>query len=116
MRTFATDPPHVTPLPPTPTRVRVSFDRDSVEMNEVHGTLELARLATESLHGQVAVALDAEYGLDGDTVWIDSATAVGRSLALLFVGYCEREFGSRAIRVERAAAAVTAHSEGRAER
>ncbi len=102
MRTFAIEPPTVTP---PPTRVRVSFDPDAVPMDEVRGTLELARLAAESLHGQVAVALDAEYDFDADAgvTIIDTGTAVGRTLALLFVGYCEREFGSRAVRVERGA-------------
>ena len=104
MRTFVTAPHHVTSPPLASTRVRVSFDRNAVEMNEVRGTLELARMATESLHGPVAVALDAEYGLDGDasTGWVDTTSEVGRTLALLFVGYCEREFGRQALKVERA--------------
>ena len=78
------------------------FDRD-VSFEEVEGTLELARLAAESLHGPEQVELDAAWSLDRrrHTVTLNTASAAGRTLALVFLGYARREFGSRCVRVYR---------------
>jgi hypothetical protein len=72
-------------------------------MDEVEGTLELARLAAESLHGTEQVELDAAWVVDrrGRTVAVDTGTAAGRSLALIFLGYARREFGNSALQVFR---------------
>ena len=75
----------------------------SVSMGEVAGTLELALLAAESLHGADRVQLDAGWSMDprGRRVVIDTGTRAGRTLALIFMGFIRREFGSGAARVYR---------------
>jgi hypothetical protein len=73
-------------------------------MDEVEGTLHLARLAAESLHGEDRVRLDAKFAIDraAHTCVIDTTCEVGRTLALIFAGYARREFGDDAVRMERA--------------
>jgi hypothetical protein len=82
--------------------VHLSF-RPSVEMAHVSDTLELARLATESLHGPERVQLDARWEMDDAdrSVAIDSTSEVGRTLAIVFLGFVKREFGSGAVHVVR---------------
>jgi hypothetical protein len=79
-------------------------------MKQVAGTLLLARVATESIHGFDRVSLDAAYELDrrGRSVAIDAHSDVGHTLALVFLGYARREFGEDAVRVVPAARAETA--------
>lgn len=81
---------------------RYSFE-PSVEMAEVEASLLLALLATESLHGESQVRLEASHALDaeGRTCVIDAAGIVGRDLNRLFVGFMRREFGEESFRVER---------------
>jgi hypothetical protein len=58
-------------------------------------TLLLAILATESLHGEVAVRLDAKHFLDAErrVCVIDAGSVVGRDLNRLFAGFLRRDFG-----------------------
>jgi len=83
--------------------VRFIFDK-TASMEEVEGTLHLARLAVESLHGEDRVRMDAKFAIDraAHTCMIDAACEVGRALALIFAGYVRREFGEEAVRMERA--------------
>jgi hypothetical protein len=93
----------------SPRSVGLVFDR-AVSMDEVEGTLELARLAAESLHGTEQVELDVAWFVDrrSRAVTVDTATAAGRTLALIFLGYARREFGNSALRVFR----TTTNAEG----
>jgi hypothetical protein len=74
-----------------------------VPLDEVEASLLLALLATESLHGEAQVRLDASHYLDPDrrACVIDAGTLVGRDVNRLFVGFLRREFGEDAFRVER---------------
>lgn len=101
MRAFS-DPPNPDIRPTT--AVRLTFD-PTVPISEVAGTLELALLAAESLHGADRVQLDAAWAFDPDSrrVAIDTSRRLGHTLALVFLGYVKREFGGRAVRVERLA-------------
>ena len=66
-----------------------------VSMDEVEGTLKLAQIATESLHGRGRVELEAPWDTDlrERSVLIDAMSDAGRTLALIFLGYVRREFG-----------------------
>jgi hypothetical protein len=72
-----------------------------VPMQEVEATMLLSRLATESLHGFDRVELEASCHVDHRqrSVAIEQNSDVGHTLALIFLGYCRREFGEGAIRV-----------------
>jgi hypothetical protein len=103
-----------TPFTPPIRGIEMEFDR-TVSMAEVAGTLQLARLAAESLHGAGRVELDAAWSLERRSrrVAIDTSTRAGRSLALVFLGYARREFGGDAVRVCRSASAAP-HTAGAA--
>jgi len=81
-----------------------------ISMREVKGTLHLARLAAESLHGIERVRLEAKYSADDADrlVVIDTGTEPGRTLAIIFAGYARREFGDEAVQMERPVEAKTA--------
>jgi hypothetical protein len=81
----------------------------SVAFEEVESSLVLALMATESLHGESQVRLDAGHATDAftRTCVIEASTAVGRDLNRLFVGFIRREFGEDAFQVERVDSAVT---------
>ena len=100
MRPTLTEHPNVA-APPI-RGVHLSF-RPSVAMAQVSDTLELARLATESLHGPERVELDVRWEVDAAarTVAIDGTTEVGRTLAIVFLGFTKREFGNGAVQVVR---------------
>jgi hypothetical protein len=76
-------------------------------LEEAEASLLLALLAVESLHGEAQALLDAAHFFDTDrrACVIDAATAVGRDLNRLFVGFLRREFGPDAFAVERVAEA-----------
>jgi hypothetical protein len=82
------------------------FDKD-VPMSEAAGTLELARLATEALHGTARVQLEVHSAVDraARVVTVDAATDVGHTLAVIFLGLSRREFGGASVRVRRATVA-----------
>ena len=73
-----------------------------VEMSEVEASLLLAFLATESLHGESQVRMDASHHLDPQrrTCAIDAHTPVGRDLNCLFVGFLRHEFGDESFSVQ----------------
>lgn len=81
---------------------RYVFTAD-VPIEEVEASLLLAILATESLHGEAQVRLDAAHFLDPAkrACVIDAGTPVGRDINRLFVGFVAREFGEDAFQVER---------------
>lgn len=78
---------------------------ESVSMPEVDGTLRLAVMAVEALHGADRVRMEGRFELDthGRTVAIDVATEVGRALALVFGSYIRREFGDEAVKINQSA-------------
>ena len=67
----------------------------NVPFEEVESSLVLAIMATESLHGQSQVRLDAGHAVDAEkrSCVIDASTSVGRDLNRLFIGFVSREFG-----------------------
>jgi hypothetical protein len=75
----------------------------SVDVAEVETSLLLALLATESLHGESQVRLEAAHAWDADgrVCVIDAGGEVGRDLNRLFIGFVRREFGEDAFQVER---------------
>lgn len=75
----------------------------SVPFEEVESSLVLAIMATESLHGQSQVRLDAGHAIDTEkrSCVIDASTPVGRDLNRLFIGFISREFGPDSFDVER---------------
>ncbi len=81
---------------------RYAFSVD-VPVAEIEASLLLAILATESLHGEVQVRLDAAHYFNADqrACVIDASTPVGRDVNRLFVGFLRREFGEDAFSVER---------------
>jgi hypothetical protein len=83
-------------------QIQVEFD-PAVSMTDAEGTLRLAQLAAESLHGTARVELEACCDADRSArrVSIDTSTDVGRTLALVFLGYARCEFGADALRVHR---------------
>jgi hypothetical protein len=89
-------------LPPAPAVrcVQIHFDT-SVAMDEVQATLELARLAVEALYGPEHLELDGSWDMDlaARTVAIDTSTSIGRTLAIIFLGFVKREFGSDALHI-----------------
>ena len=78
-----------------------TFNRH-VPMRDVEGTLRLARLAAESLHGQDRVALESAtaFKRSDRKVAIDTSTEVGRTLAAVFLGYARREFGADVMQIK----------------
>lgn len=85
--------------------VRFTFTK-RVPFTEVAGTLRLACLAAEALHGAERVRLEARYDLDAGarTVAIRVDSEVGKTLAVVFSGYARREFGEDAVRTDRVGA------------
>ena len=75
----------------------------SVSFEEVESSLVLAIMATESLHGQSQVRLDAAHAVDAAkrSCVVDASTPVGRDINRLFTGFIGREFGPDAFTVER---------------
>ena len=76
----------------------------TIPMADVEGSLVLAIMGIESLHGETETRLDAAHFFDREkhACVIDASTEVGRDFNRLFVGYLRRELGSDSFRVERA--------------
>lgn len=81
---------------------RYTFQPD-VPLEDIEASLLLAVFATESLHGEAQVRLDAAHFLERGSraCVIDGGTPVGRDFNRLFVGFMRREFGEDAFKVER---------------
>ena len=87
---------------------RYTFQADAA-LEDVEASLLLAILATESLHGEAQVRLDAGHYFDPDrrACVIDAGTTVGKDVNRLFVGFLRREFGDDRFTVERVDALPT---------
>jgi hypothetical protein len=92
---------------------RYRFAAD-VPLEEVEITLLLAVWATESLHGEAQVRLDARLATDraSRSCLIDAGSPVGADLNRLFVGFLRREIGND-FQVERLAISSSVRSESR---
>ena len=75
----------------------------SVPVEEIEASLVLAVLATESVHGESQVRLDAAHYLDSETrtCVVQSDTPVGQDFSRHFTNFLRREFGDDAFTVER---------------
>jgi hypothetical protein len=85
-----------------PDAYRYAF-QPSVPFEDVEASFVLAIMATESLHGESLVRLDAGHAADAEkrSFVVDASTDVGRDLNRLFLGFLRREFGEDAFQVER---------------
>lgn len=74
--------------------VRYTFAA-SVPVDELEGTLFLALVGCESLHGEAAVRIHPCHSFDrlGRRCEIDTQTRIGSDLHRLFLGYVHREYG-----------------------
>jgi hypothetical protein len=83
--------------------VRLQFD-PAVPWSDVLDTLDLAVLAVETLYGTDRVSLEARHEVDDAVrrMSIDITTTVGRTLAILVLGFARRQYGDRAVEVVRA--------------
>jgi hypothetical protein len=77
--------------------------RSDLPMQEVEASLRLAFLATESLHGETQVRLDAAHSLNRRKriCMIDVRSRVGRDISRIFTGFLRHEFGENAFSVKR---------------
>ena len=77
--------------------------KPNTSLEDLEASLLLAILATESLHGEAQVRLDAAHAVDAEkrSCVVDASTPVGRDLNRLFAGLVSREFGPDAFSVER---------------
>jgi hypothetical protein len=75
----------------------------AIPIEKIEASLVLAVLATESLHGEAQVRLDAAHYMDTErrVCVIDAGTEVGRDLNRLLTGFLTQEFGEEAFQVER---------------
>ena len=80
------------------------FDQ-AVPAEDLEDTFMLALLAVESLHSRSRVRMEGRFTIDKQsrTCTINAATTVGRDLARIFTGFATREYGERAVRIERIA-------------
>lgn len=92
-------------LSATTATARTFHFKSHVGMRDVAQTLELSRIAAESLFGSERLDLEAPCTIDdvGHSVTIESSTEAGRALAILFLAYAKREFGPAAIEIGGAA-------------
>jgi hypothetical protein len=82
--------------------VKYNFDT-RLSMKEVEESLMLAVLAAECLHNRSTVMLDACFRLkhEDHSCIVDTATPIGRDIAVLFTGLLCREFGEGKFRARR---------------
>ena len=81
---------------------RYAFSEE-VFSEDIESSLVLAVMATESIHGESQVRMDAAHYLDAPSraCVIDASTPVGRDLNRLFIGFVRREFGADSFSVHR---------------
>ena len=84
-----------------------------VPFAEIESSLVLAIMATENLHGQAQVRLEAAHAIDAANrqCVIDGSSPVGRDINRLFVGFLQREFGADSFEVERVREKPPGHSQ-----
>lgn len=92
---------------------RIHFD-DSVPLDDVEDTLQLAVIAAEALHGQPQVRLEAGYRMDlaARSCLIHATSDAGRDLLQIFIGYLTEEFGQQSFSVRRIEAPKAEAPEG----
>jgi len=75
----------------------------SVKATELEATLLIALLAVESLHGLTAVRMECRFNMDktNRTCQIDVSTQPGKDLASIFTGFAIKEYGERAVKIEK---------------
>ena len=83
-------------------RYQFKFD-DKVPFDEIDGTLMLATLAAECLHGRTRIQLDARFEASrkDNSCWIDGDTVTGQTIVRIFTGLMVRLFGEKAFKVLR---------------
>lgn len=84
--------------------------KDDVPANAIGETLEVALMAASSLHGAGRVRLDASCRIDERLrlCEIDASNEVGKTLASVFVGLAEAEFGRDSFEIVRSGGAPAA--------
>jgi hypothetical protein len=84
-----------------PEKYRFTFD-EQVALEDVAASLILARWATEALHGEPVVALEAKHHIDAPNrqCVVEAVSPAGRDLARLFLGFLRRELAPAQFRVE----------------
>ncbi|MBT8341830.1 MAG: hypothetical protein HKP58_10880 [Desulfatitalea sp.] len=81
------------------------FDQETVQAQDMEDTFMLALMAVESLHSRSRVRMEVGFVIDkpNRTCTIDAVTPVGQELARIFTGFATREYGERAVHIERIA-------------
>jgi len=67
----------------------------------VRATLHLSQMASEILFGHERMTLETGWTLNRKRrlITIDTHSKPGETLALVFLGFCRREFGAEAVKV-----------------
>jgi len=79
----------------------MTFDfQPMADMSEIAGTLQLSCIAVESLFGAVRTQVQASYQFrpGEQRLVIDMTDRPGQMLALIFLGYVNKEFGVGVLR------------------
>jgi hypothetical protein len=74
-----------------------------VPAQEMEGTFMLALLAVESLYGHSRVRMETRFNVDKETriCRIETMTQIGSDLAKIFTGFATKEYGERAVMIDR---------------
>ena len=81
------------------------FDPETVPAQDMEDTFMLALMAVESLHSRPRVRMEVGFVIDKTNriCIINAITPVGQDLARIFTGFATREYGERAVHIERIA-------------
>ncbi|MEE9368720.1 MAG: hypothetical protein V3V05_07630 [Pontiella sp.] len=74
-----------------------------VPSQEMEDTFMLALLAVESLYGHSRVRMESRFKVDKEnrTCLIEAMTQIGSDLAKIFTGFSTKEYGERAVMIDR---------------
>lgn len=74
---------------------------ETAPIEDIEAAILLALWASEALHGEAQVRLDASYHFDVEQhcCILDANTAVGRDFNRLFISFVQRELGATGFRV-----------------
>ena len=74
-----------------------------VPAQEMEDTFMLALLAVESLYGHSRVRMESRFTVDKEkrTCLIETMTQIGSDLAKIFTGFATKEYGERAVMIDR---------------
>lgn len=77
--------------------------QDSITFSDVRDSLFVAIYAAEGLHGKAQVLLEAGIWLDEKrhSCVVDAGTVAGQSIAKVFMGLLQRQFGDDGFEVDR---------------